>query len=186
MSQDRMVENLLRQLTPQVLGTIARRHGEFDACEDAVQEALLAASTRWPVDGVPSNPAGWLYSAARHRLIDQIRADLTRRRREETVQRPSAPVEADASTRTRDDTLTLLFLCCDPALGEPAQVALTLRCVAGLTTGQIAAAYLVPEPTIGQRITRAKKRLHDAGPPSRCRHRRTRATGSRSSYASST
>jgi len=150
---------LLRALAPQVLGILVRRHGRFDACEDAVQEALLAASQQWPAAGVPERPRSWLVTVASRRLVDEWRSESARSRREEAV----ATLEVEpGATEQRDDTLTLLFLCCHPELSVPSQLALTLRAVGGLTTAEIAAAFLVPEPTMAQRISRAKKSLRDA------------------------
>jgi RNA polymerase sigma factor (sigma-70 family) len=161
-------EDLLRELTPQVLGALARRWGDFTAAEDAVQEALLAAVEAWPRSGVPANPAGWLVRVAQRRLIDQIRSEAARRTREEFLAAdPTAPVSGSHDTAPRigagDDTLTLLTLCCHPCLPPASAIALTLRAVGGLTTAQIAAAFLVPESTMGQRISRAKQRLRAAG-----------------------
>lgn len=155
------VEHLLRALAPKVVGQLVRRYGDFDSCEDAVQEALLSASQRWPVDGVPDNPKAWLVTVASRRLIETIRGDTARRRREETAAHLEPP--GGESVRTEDDTLTLLLLCCHPALTPPTQVALTLRAVGGLTTAEIARALLVPEPTVGQRISRAKQRIKVTG-----------------------
>ena len=149
------VEDLLHRLAPQVLGALVRRYGRFDACEDAVQEALLAAALQWPVEGEPDNPSGWLITVASRRLTDQLRSEHARRRREETLASEVAPGEAV----DEDDTLTLLFMCCHPALSPPSQLALTLRAVGGLTTAQIASAFLVPEATMAQRISRAKQRI---------------------------
>ncbi|MFI7061060.1 RNA polymerase sigma factor [Kribbella sp. NPDC050124] len=154
-----MIEELLRELAPQVLAPLVRRYGDFDACEDAVQEALLAAAQQWPVDGVPDNPRSWLITVASRRRIEVLRSEAARVRREETV---AAWPEAEQSSSV-DDSLTLLMLCCHPALTSQSQVALTLRAVGGLTTGEIARAFLVPEATIGQRISRAKAKLRDAG-----------------------
>jgi RNA polymerase sigma factor (sigma-70 family) len=155
------VGRLVRELAPQVLVAVVRRHGGFDACEDAVQEALLAATVQWPAEGVPDNPKGWLITAASRRRIEMWRSDAARQRREETVfaltPPPPDPVPAV------DDSLTLLLLCCHPALTSPSQVALTLRAVGGLTTAEIARAFLVPEATIAQRISRAKQRIKAAG-----------------------
>jgi RNA polymerase sigma factor (sigma-70 family) len=155
------VEPLLRELAPQVLATLVRRYGGFDTCEDAVQEALIAAATHWPVDGLPDNPRGWLVTVASRRRTELWRNETARRRREETVAAltPSDPEPVSGV----DDTLTLFFLCCHPALTQASQVALTLRAVGGLTTAEIARAFLVPEATIGQRISRAKKTIKDAG-----------------------
>lgn len=170
----RPLEDLLRALAPQVLGMLARRYGQFDACEDAVQEALLEASLRWPQDGVPDSPQRWLMSVARRRLVDQWRSESARHRREElfTVEASALqPVDAgphgwapeDGVAPGRDDTLTLLYLCCHPALSPPSQLALTLRAVGGLTTTAIASAFLVPEATMAQRISRAKGSINRAG-----------------------
>lgn len=162
------VEDLLRRLAPQVLGALVRRHGQFDLCEDATQEALLAAAQRWPVEGVPERPRGWLATVAQRRLVDRYRAEAAGRRREEAVaaRRPAgdgvAPA-ADEAGPARDDTLTLLFLCCHPSLSPASQVALTLRAVGGLTTAEIARAFLVPEATMAQRISRAKQKIREAG-----------------------
>jgi RNA polymerase sigma factor (sigma-70 family) len=155
------VEDLLRELAPQVLGALVRHHGRFDICEDAVQEALLAAAVQWPGDGVPGNPQGWLITVASRRWIELWRNDSARRRREETaaVQAPPDPDFVPAV----DDTLTLLLLCCHPALTTVSQVALTLRAVGGLGTAEIARAFLVPESTVGQRISRAKQRIKASG-----------------------
>ncbi|AEA25944.1 putative RNA polymerase, sigma-24 subunit, ECF subfamily [Pseudonocardia dioxanivorans CB1190] len=152
---------LLRALTPEVVAALARRYGDFETCEDAVQEALLAAATQWPSDGVPENPKAWLITVAARRRIELWRSDDARRRREETVAALEPPDPAPAPQS--DDTLTLMLLCCHPALTRPSQVALTLRAVGGLTTTEIARAFLVPEPTVGQRISRAKQRIAAAG-----------------------
>ena len=167
------VEDLLRELAPQVLGALVRRYGHFDACEDAVQEALLAAALQWREDGVPDEPRTWLIRVASRRLIDQLRSDQARRRREETAGRQE-PLDnllaagADAGgERDQDDTLVLLFLCCHPALTPASQVALTLRAVGGLTTLEIARAYLVSEPTMAQRISRAKQQIRASRQPFR-------------------
>jgi RNA polymerase sigma factor (sigma-70 family) len=166
-------EDLLRELAPQVLGALVRRYGHFDACEDAVQEALLEAALQWPGKGVPDSPRGWLITVASRRLVDQWRSDDARRRREETVaaQAPPddfvAPGADDGPPSDQDDTLTLLFLCCHPELSAASQVALTLRAVGGLTTAQIARAFMVPEATMAQRISRAKQRIKASGVPFR-------------------
>jgi RNA polymerase sigma factor (sigma-70 family) len=152
---NRPVEDLLRELAPQVLGVLVRRHGRFDACEDAVQEALLAAALQWPSEGVPENPYGWLITVASRRLLDELRAESSRARREETVYLQDVETEVPG----HDDTLNLLFLCCHPDLSGPSQVALTLRAAGGLTTAEIAQAFLVPEATMAQRISRAKATL---------------------------
>jgi RNA polymerase sigma factor (sigma-70 family) len=170
---DTRVEDLLRRLAPQVLGVLVRRHGRFDACEDAVQEALLAAAVGWPQDGIPENPRGWLVTVADRRMTDQLRSEQARRRREDRVA-AEAPADAslsaapgDDQAAEHDDTLTLLFLCCHPALSPAAQIALTLRAVGGLTTSEIASAFLVPEATMAQRISRAKQRIKTTGIPFR-------------------
>ncbi|PPK62769.1 RNA polymerase sigma factor (sigma-70 family) [Actinokineospora auranticolor] len=162
------IGDLLRGCAPRVLGVLVRHHGHFDACEDAVQEALLAAATRWPVDGVPDNPTGWLVTAAGRRLTDHWRSENARRRREDVVAAQAQLLVPGADSDRPgdvDDTLDLLFLCCHPDLAAPSRVALTLRAVGGLTTGEIAAAFLVPEATMAQRISRAKARLRGAAFP---------------------
>ena len=153
------VEDLLRELAPQVLGALVRRHGQFEGCEDAVQEAVLAAAVQWPAEGVPDNPRGWLLTVASRRLIDQIRSDHARRERESAT---AFEVTADDVPDT-DDTLVLLFLCCHPTLTPASATALTLRAVGGLTTAEIARAFLVPEATMAARISRAKQRIKAAG-----------------------
>ncbi|HEX3363112.1 MAG TPA: sigma-70 family RNA polymerase sigma factor, partial [Solirubrobacterales bacterium] len=153
------IEEQLRGLAPRVLGTLVRRYGRFDACEDAVQEALLDAALQWPRDGVPANPRGWLLTAAHRRLIDELRSESARRRREEGLARE--PPQGEAADE--DDTLELLFMCCHESLTPASQVALTLRAVGGLTTAEIASAFLVPESTMAQRISRAKATIRAAG-----------------------
>ena len=155
------VEDLLRELAPQVLGVLVRRYGRFDSSEDAVQEALLVAATQWPEQGVPESPRAWLVTVASRRLVDGWRNEGARRRREEQVTVLDVPDPGPAAER--DDTLTLLFLCCHPSLSVPSQLALTLRAVGGLTTAEIANAFLVPEPTMAQRISRAKQTIRNAG-----------------------
>jgi RNA polymerase sigma factor (sigma-70 family) len=161
------VEEVLRTLTPQILATLVRRYGDFARCEDAVQEALIEAVASWSRAGVPEEPLGWLITAASRRFIDQVRADSSRARREQAVLDATprdalvtAPADAEP---LRDDTLELLFLCCHSALAPPSQMALTLRAVCGLTTAEIAGAFLVPDSTMGQRISRAKERLRQVG-----------------------
>jgi RNA polymerase sigma factor (sigma-70 family) len=154
------LEDLLRELTPQVLGTLVRRHGRFEDCEDAVQEAVLAATVQWPAEGVPDHPRGWLTTVASRRLIDQVRTDHARRERESAT---AAAEVAPEDVPDTDDTLVLLFLCCHPALTAASQTALTLRAVGGLTTAEIARAFLVPEATMAARISRAKQRIKAAG-----------------------
>jgi RNA polymerase sigma factor (sigma-70 family) len=155
------VEDLLRELAPQVLGALVRRYGRFDSSEDAVQEALLAAAVQWPEGGMPENPRAWLVTVASRKLVDGWRSESARRRREEHVTVLEVPEAGPVAER--DDTLTLLFLCCHPSLSVPSQLALTLRAVGGLTTAEIANAFLVPEPTMAQRISRAKQTIRDAG-----------------------
>ncbi|MFS8102746.1 sigma-70 family RNA polymerase sigma factor [Lentzea alba] len=154
------IEGLLRELAPQVLGVLVRRHGQFDVCEDAVQEALLGAAQQWPQQGVPDNPKGWLITAASRRWIEQYRSDTARRQREEKVV-ALTPARPDL-VPAQDDTLTILALCCHESLTTASQIALTLRAVGGLTTAEIARAFLVPEATVAQRISRAKQKVKGA------------------------
>jgi RNA polymerase sigma factor (sigma-70 family) len=172
------VENLLRQLAPQVLGAVVRRYGHFDVAEDAVQEAMLAAATQWPGEGLPDNPKAWLITVAARRLTDLLRSEQARRRREDTVarwqvlgQQTGAAERPDNS----DDTLILLFMCCHPALSPLSQIALTLRAVGGLTTAEVARAFLVSEATMTRRISRAKQQIKDSGVPFRLPARAERA-----------
>ncbi len=163
-------EDLLRELAPRVLGVITRRYGDFASAEDAVQEALLAAAVSWPAGGMPDNPLGWLIRVAGRRMTDQFRSEDTRRRRELLAASWSPPASPSPFTGPgpapgRDDTLILMLLCCHPALAPGSAIPLTLRAVGGLTTRQIAAAFLVPEPTMGQRISRAKATLKAAAEP---------------------
>jgi len=168
---DGRTQQLLRELAPQVLGAIARRFRHFAASEDAVQEALIAAATQWPRDGVPDHPRSWLIQVAARRLTDHVRAEAARRRREAIVvslvppedQIALAPDEAGATER--DDSLDLVFMCCHPVLSQASAIALTLRAVGGLTTREIASAFLVPEATMAQRISRAKKSIEESGVP---------------------
>jgi len=154
-------ESLLRELTPQVIGILVHRFGDFASCEDAVQEAALAAAVQWPTEGIPDNPKGWLITVASRRRTELWRSESARRRREQTA---AALTPADPRpVAGTDDTLTLLLLCCHPSLSPPAQVSLTLRAVGGLTTAEIARALLVPEATVGQRISRAKQRIKSSG-----------------------
>jgi RNA polymerase sigma factor (sigma-70 family) len=172
------VEHLLRQLAPQVLGAAVRRYGHFDIAEDAVQEAMLAAATQWPKEGLPENPKGWLITVAARRLTDLLRSEQARRRREDTVARrqlPEQQTEAVERPDDSDDTLILLFMCCHPALSPSSQIALTLRAVGGLTTAEVARAFLVSEATMTRRITRAKQQIKDSGVPFRLPGRPQRA-----------
>jgi RNA polymerase sigma factor (sigma-70 family) len=185
-SLDARAEQLLRELAPQVLGAVIRRFRDFAASEDAVQEALIAAATQWPRDGVPDNPRGWLIQVASRRMTDQVRSELARRRRETIVAQESSPsaspldlastVDAidlastlgaanSADLVDQDDALILLFMCCHPALTSSSAIALTLRAVGGLTTAEIANAFLVPEATMAQRISRAKQSIKTSGVP---------------------
>lgn len=170
-SAEPALEQLLRDLAPRVLGALTRRGGDFAAAEDAVQEALLAAATKWPQGGMPANPGGWLFRVAHRRLQDQREAEASRERRQAMVAAPELTVEPaldefeDPLTATGDDTLALLFSCCHPALAAPAAIPLTLRAVGGLTTAAIAHAFLVPEPTMAQRISRAKAAIQGSGLP---------------------
>ena len=166
---DTPLEHLLRELTPQVLGAVVRRFRDFAAAEDAVQEALLAAATQWPDEGLPDNPRAWLTQVAFRRMTDQIRSESARRRREgeialEASRAPETTTTIDAAAE-EDDTLVLLFMCCHPALTLSSAIALTLRAVGGLTTAEIAKAFLVPESTMAQRISRAKQSVKDSGIP---------------------
>ena len=155
------IEALLRELAPQVLGLLVNRYGGFDTCEDAVQEALLAAAVQWPTEGVPDNPKGWLITVAARRRTELWRNESARRRREDTAA-ALAPPDPEPIPAV-DDTLTLLLLCCHPALSTASKVALTLRAVGGLTTAEIARALLVPVSTVGQRISRAKQQIKVSG-----------------------
>jgi RNA polymerase sigma factor (sigma-70 family) len=165
-------EDLLRDLAPQVLGALMRRFRDFDTAEDAVQEALLAAATQWPESGVPDNPRGWLIQVAFRRMTDQYRTLRARRRREQLAvaedpdQQVVPSLDADQASE-RDDGLVLLFMCCHPALTPASATALTLRAVGGLTTAEIAGAYMVPEATMAQRISRAKQSIKASGVPFR-------------------
>jgi RNA polymerase sigma factor (sigma-70 family) len=164
----RRVEDLLRELAPQVLGAVARHFGDFDSAEDAVQEAMLAATRQWPESGVPDSPRGWLIRVASRRMTDHLRSEQARRQREMIVA-VAAPTDAqlapapDEVTLQEDDSLAALFMCCHPVLTPASAIALTLRAVGGLTTAEIASAFLVPEPTMAQRISRAKQRIKASG-----------------------
>ena len=163
-------EHLLRELAPQVLGIVIRRFHDFADAEDAVQEALLAAALQWPKEGTPDNPRAWLIQVACRRMTDHLRSELARRRRETAVAMELdylAPVAEIDSHVEQDDTLILLFMCCHPALSQSSAIALTLRAVGGLTTAEIANAFLVPEATMAQRISRAKQSIKSSGTPFR-------------------
>lgn len=165
---DLSIEHLLRELAPQVLSPVVRRFRDFAAAEDAVQEALIAAAAQWPRDGVPANPRGWLIQVASRRMADHVRSEVARRHRErvaaEESERLALPLEG-GSENSEDDTLVLLFMCSHPALTLASAIALTLRAVGGLTTTEIANAFLVPEATMAQRISRAKQSIKDSGIP---------------------
>ncbi|WP_433161702.1 RNA polymerase sigma factor [Kribbella sp. CA-247076] len=167
---DGRIEDLLREHAPRVLAAVTRRFGRFDVAEDAVQEALLAAATGWPADGIPPNPAAWLTTVAVRRMTDLLRSEQARRRREQldaTRQLPDdllgPPADRDGSATEQDDTLVVLFLCCHPDVQPASQLTLTLRAVGGLTTAEIARALLLPEATVAQRISRAKQRIQQSG-----------------------
>jgi RNA polymerase sigma factor (sigma-70 family) len=168
---DVAIGHLLRELAPQVLGAVTRRHGDFAAAEDAVQEALIAASMQWPRSRIPRNPRGWLYHVALRRLTDHLRSEVSRRRREDAIATAVwadwafvPPPEVELKVE-EDDTLTLFFTCCHPALTPASSIALTLRAVGGLTTAEIAKAFLVPEATMAQRISRAKQSIRSSNVP---------------------
>jgi RNA polymerase sigma factor (sigma-70 family) len=169
--QAQSVEHLLREITPQVLGALTRRHRDFAAAEDAVQEALLDASMQWPLEGVPENPGGWLYRTALRRLSDHVRSEAARRRREEQVANELAEEEMQVPSideefaPDQDDTLVLLFMCSHPSLTAPSAIALTLRAVGGLSTREIGAAFFVSEATMAQRISRAKQTIQESKIP---------------------
>ena len=164
-----VTDELWRSVTPQVIGALVRRYRDFDRAEEAAQEALFAAAAQWPEEGVPDDPKAWLIRVGSRRLIDGLRSDEARARRElaDAARAPAdtlvAPPPYAVGAADRDDTLTLLLLCCHPALTPPARIALTLRAVGGLTTAQIAHAFLVPEATMAQRISRAKKQIRESG-----------------------
>jgi RNA polymerase sigma factor (sigma-70 family) len=175
---DRRVEPLLRDLAPQVLGAVVRRFRDFPACEDAVQEALIAAAAQWPRDGIPGNPRGWLIQVALRRMTDHVRSEISRRSREAVVAGEApvvAPVLDSEPSIDPDDTLVLLFMCCHPSLPPLSAIALTLRAVGGLTTAEIAKAFLVPESTLAQRISRAKQSIKKSRVPFRLPDARERA-----------
>src|ERR1700724_398693 len=175
---DATSEHLLRELAPQVLGAVARRFRDFSSAEDAVQEAMIAAFTQWPQEGIPANPRGWLIQVATRRMTDQVRSEIARRERETAVGReadivvPTVEIESDMNP---DATLILLFMCCHSALTSSSAIALTLRAVGGLTTAEIANAFLVPEATMAQRISRAKHTIKVSGVPFRLPSNQERA-----------
>lgn len=167
---DGPIEHLLRELAPQVLGAVTRRFHDFSSAEDAVQEAMIAAFTQWPQEGIPENPRGWLIQVASRRMTDQVRSEIARRTRETAVAKemeataPRVDIESDMDP---DDTLILLFMCCHPALTASSAIALTLRAVGGLTTAEIANSFMVPEATMAQRISRAKQSIKASDVPFR-------------------
>jgi RNA polymerase sigma factor (sigma-70 family) len=165
---DSRTEHLLRELAPQVLGVVMRRFRDFGHAEDAVQEALIAAASQWPKEGMPDNPRAWLVQVALRRMTDHVRSEAARRRRETALATEAdylAPVAEIDNQVEQDDTLILLFMCCHPALSSSSAIALTLRAVGGLTTAEIAKAFLVPEATMAQRISRAKQSIKSSGIP---------------------
>jgi RNA polymerase sigma factor (sigma-70 family) len=167
---DATSEQLLRELAPQVLGAVARRFRDFVSAEDAVQEAMIAAFTQWPEEGIPENPRGWLIQVASRRMTDHVRSEIARREREAAVAQEDeivVPTVDSESDMDLDDSLILLFMCSHPALTPSSAIALTLRAVGGLTTAEIANAFLVPEATLAQRISRAKQSIQDSGVPFR-------------------
>jgi RNA polymerase sigma factor (sigma-70 family) len=179
---DDPVECLLRRMAPQVLGAVVRRYGHFDAAEDATQEALVAAALRWPKEGVPDNPRGWLITVASRRLTDLLRSEQARRRREDAVAQWVLPDQwlappADRPAAESDDTLILLFMCCHPSLSPASQIALTLRAVGGLTTAEIGRAFLVPEATMIRRVSGPSSASGTAAYRSAFRHRKSATTG---------
>jgi RNA polymerase sigma factor (sigma-70 family) len=179
-SPDVSIERLLRELTPQVLGTVVRRFRDFAAAEDAVQEASLAAAMQWPIEGLPNNPRAWMTQVAFRRMADQIRHESARRRRENEVVQEAAQAYTPELTAIEngsdeDDTLVLLFMCCHPSLTPASAIALTLRAVGGLTTAEIARAFFVPEATMAQRISRAKQSIKNSGIPFQLPTREERA-----------
>jgi RNA polymerase sigma factor (sigma-70 family) len=172
-ASDAEIEDLLRELAPQVLGALVRRYGHFDTAEDATQEALLAAALQWPKEGIPHIPRAWLITVASRKLTDLLRSEQARQRREDTIAQWTLPDQwlappADRPASESDDSLILLFMCCHPSLSPASQIALTLRAVGGLTTAEIARAFLVPEDTMTRRISRAKQRIKESRVPSGC------------------
>ncbi|WP_353826635.1 RNA polymerase sigma factor [Agromyces sp. SYSU T0242] len=159
----RGIESVLRATAPSALAVLARRVGDFDGSEDAMQEALLAAAVQWPRDGVPDHPRAWLVAVAHRRWVEAVRSEAARRRREDRDALLERPGEDAPAVSERDDSLALFVLCCHPALPRPSQLALTLRAVGGLTTAEVARGLLAPEATVAQRISRAKRRIREAG-----------------------
>ena len=178
-AQNSSIEDLLRDLTPHVLGSVIRRFRDFAAAEDAVQEASIAAAFQWPREGLPTNPQAWLTKVASRRMVDHIRSESARRRHESEVALDVAlaTVSREIDEPQEDDTLILLFMCCHPSLTPASAIALTLRAVGGLTTLQIANAFLVPEATMAQRISRAKQSIKQSEFHSNCRVQRSGFSG---------
>ncbi|MCW2634041.1 MAG: putative polymerase, sigma-24 subunit, subfamily [Blastococcus sp.] len=161
------VETVFRENYGRAVAVLTRLLGDIDSAEEAVQDAFLTAVARWPVDGVPPSPPGWIITTARNRAIDRLRRESSRTDRYAQAARLTAPAEPEEVGPVHDDRLRLIFTCCHPALAVPAQVALTLRLLGGLTTAEIASAFLVPEPTMAQRLVRAKGKIRDARIPYR-------------------
>ncbi|MGN6556560.1 MAG: RNA polymerase sigma factor [Solirubrobacterales bacterium] len=162
------MEGLLREAAPQALAAVTRRFGDFADAEDAVQEAMVDAARQWPAQGLPESPVGWLVHVASRRMTDHIRSETARRRREQefaSEEPATVPPPPPGGVREADDALLLLFMSCHPALSPASAIALTLRAVAGLTTAEIASAFLVPEGTMAQRISRAKKTIKESPEP---------------------
>ena len=149
------------------MAVLVRVFGDIDIAEEAVQDAFAAALQRWPADGLPPSPAGWIITTARNRAIDRLRREASRADRHAQAALLHARDEPDEEGAVRDDRLRLIFTCCHPALAAAAQVALTLRLLGGLTTAEIARAFLVPEATMAQRLVRAKGKIRDARIPYR-------------------
>jgi RNA polymerase sigma-70 factor, ECF subfamily len=168
------INNLYRADSGRILATLIRLVGDFDLAEEVMHDAFVAALERWPGHGVPENPSAWIVSTARHKAIDRLRRDSRFREKREEIARWAAEEEGeapdlspDSGHRVADDRLRLIFTCCHPALAVEAQIALTLRTLGGLTTEEIARAFLVPEATLAQRLVRAKAKIRQAGIPYR-------------------
>ncbi len=162
------VEEAFREEWSRAVAILTRALGDLELAEDAVQDAFAAALERWPRDGMPRNPGAWIVTTARNRAIDRIRRDLVFQRKAEQLGRVEAlPAEEDDVSAIPDERLALIFTCCHPALAPDSRIALTLREVGGLATPEIARAFLVPEPTMAQRLVRAKRKIRTAGIPFR-------------------